>query len=203
MKRNKHIDSEFNQVIILGLLLVILLIALIGIDLYMKFISGDIIRYLKIIVIIILIYEILKISGRLIENRLLRKKMDSSEFELMLKSKNFDNIAGDYYAGVRSGYYSRIFDFKMKNTIPFQVTNQLFVDLFCDCSRLSEKEIEEIEDKNFIVTHISIRRVISNWVERYDINRISLILDDQVKLAERFDLVPIKKAQLEKEDFWA
>ncbi|MCB0539869.1 MAG: hypothetical protein KDE33_20300, partial [Bacteroidetes bacterium] len=91
----------------------------------------------------------------------------------------------------------------MKNTIPFQVTNQLFVDLFCDCSRLSEKEIEEIEDKNFIVTHISIRRVISNWVERYDINRISLILDDQVKLAERFDLVPIKKAQLEKEDFWA
>lgn len=204
MKRQK--DEKFSQVpfFLIGVVLIMIIIpsVLIVLNIYLKFLSEELVSKLTELVIGFSILGLIKIVANQIEKGLLQKMLKSNDFELMRESNNFESIDNQYFEGNRLGYYLKIFNHYEMNLTPFpiQTNNQLFVDVFCDTSGLSEEEIDKIEDGNYIVTHFSIRSVISNWTVRFNIKKISAILEGQIQLAQKRGLKPILKSQIGKEN---
>lgn len=200
MKRNKHIEKQFGRTIILGIVVLILGIVLIGIQAYAFFKSGY--SNIAIFTSIILLMIIGKFLKSQIELILLNRMKNSKEFEKLRRSFDFKKVDTNYYEAKSKGYF-----ITMNNHVNPKIKSDgrmkdLFLDLFCDCSELSPKEINEIEDKGFIVTHHSIRKFSSNWLIRFNANKISNTLNQQLELANKYQLKIIKEEELKKKEYW-
>lgn len=201
MKRNQHIDRQFDRTVTWGTIFLLVGVVLVGIQVYASFEFEY--SNIALFISIVLAMMVARFVKSQIEAILLQRMKASKEFENLVETFEFKETFTDYYEANRNGYFVA-----MSNHVNTKVKSDarmsyLFLDLFCDCSTLSPEEISEIENKGFIVTHHSIRKFSSNWFVRFNPVKISNLLKSQLALANKYQLNIVSEEEIKSKEYRA
>ena len=203
MKRNKQIDEKTNRVVVLGIATLIVGVILISILCYKSYHSGDSIQTIILFGGILGILFFFKTIERIIEKKVMNRMMNSSEYNHFINSYGFNKINTGSYKGAINNYFVTLNNYEDKNFTFVEIENKLYIDVFCDCSNLTQKEINRIEDKGYVVTHHSIRKVLSSWWNRFKTSKLENCIDEQLDIAIEYKLNNIEEKELKKDEYWA
>lgn len=209
MKRNKHIDKEINWVISLGLILLGLVVLFLSYQAYSFYVSSGLgLLLIGLIVVLLIIASILfkvllQFFKTKIELTLFQRMKDSKEFEKLIEAFDFKFINTGYSETTLNGYFVTMNNYVMTKEKSSGEESYFLLELFCDCSELSRKEIDAIEYKNFIVTHNSIIKFSTDWFFRFDAKKIFECLNEQLVFAAKYKLKVIKEEVLKSEEYWS
>ncbi len=200
MKRNKHIDKQVGKTFSWGIVALVFVIPLLGIQAYSIFKLGY--SNIAICFSVILAMIVGKLLQSQVESILLQRMKTSIDFEKLTKSFEFNETDTNYYEVKFEGYFITMYNHVNPKIKSDGRVNSFCLELFCDCSELSTNEINEIEDSGFVVTHHSIRKFSSNWFIRFNANKISNMLNQQLELVYKYQLKNIDEEELKKKEYW-
>jgi len=200
MKRNKNIDKRLGKTVVIGIVIFLLVLVLLVILAFSFYSSGY--PDIKILAALFFVYVVGIILKYWIESTLLERMKTSPAFGELINVFGFKEVKPNYYEGVINGYYVIMINQVQLKFYPDSRVNDLIMDLFCDCSDLSIKEIDMIEDSDFVVLHDLIRKFSSNWFTRFDAKKISSTLKKQLEIVNTYHLGSIDEAEVEKGVYW-